>query len=315
MKKLTLSLVTSALLTTSSIASDSIVSFDAGVWYMMWNQSDNVGDNSKVSDNVNYADTSYDIDPTVAAVINLKANVAGISGNLEYYNGAISSDSGEDVSGYSLGAYTNDLLKIVGVQIKATNANFERGTYKYDYKPASTGVDGVAKFKTKTSITEFNIFPYNDYVGVGYRTYKYELPAQFAVVNNGVVTGVGLLDTKLDGKFIQLTVDNKKQTDAVADFKGFIYSATVGMGSFDTDSVSQAGMDPFLTDMDATFIEAILGYTYNNKDENGFGLGFSAGYRYNQITTEDPNLDQSLKITTSFDTTFHGPFVNMSLSF
>jgi hypothetical protein len=343
-KKLTLSLLTSAILITSSIASEdtkepslldnpeqfaketlhkkidewnkatSSFTIDAGVWYMMWDQNNDIS-NSKVTDHASYAKTDYDIDNTIATVVKLKGNYKLISGSLEYYSGSASTKTDEDVSSVAFGVFAVGLIPHVNVAFNMTKSTFERGEYTYDYKTPLDTYDGKALFKTNTTIVEMNIYPYNDYLGIGYRNYQYEVPAQFAVVNNGSVVNVGLMDTKLNGKFIQLALDNKKQTDKILNYKGIVYSATIGKGTFDMDSVSQPGLDSYLSELDATFVETSIGYTYNNKKSKDLSLGFNAGYRYNKITTDDVNLNQSVKLTTTFDTVFHGPYVNMVLSF
>lgn len=288
---------------------ESGVSLDVGAWYMMWDQT---SDASNRFSDANRINMKYNIDDSMASFASLKGNYKLISAKLEYISTKPTSGSKSDdeMSAVSFGVFGAGLIPNIDVKIDYVGTKFKGSleATKVSNNDTSSGT-----FETDLKIWDFAIYPYNKYVGVGYRKYKYEVPQDMYVVNNttNAVAIAGLADIDYDGDFVTLTVDNKKQIEPLKTHSGVVYALTVGKGTLDASSV---GYEQYLTKSDATFYDLSLAYNYKKKNADYMGYGFDIGYRYNSISTK-ANQEGSYSMITEFTSEFHGPFVNMVMSF
>jgi len=282
----------------------SSISFDAGLWYMTWDQTSTASDILQNSSNA--LDTTYNIDNTLASVINLNLNYKFLSTNIEYYNG-------NDVSGLNIGMSLLDLIPFVNIEAKYVKADFKGNITS---KTSSTSAVSKGGFETKLEIIDLMVYPFNKYLGFGYRKYDYEVPQDLYLVNNttGSLLSSGLDDLKYDGSFYTIVLDNKRLVDAKTDYNGLVYSLVYGMGTLSPQSTTDASLNKYYTESDAEFLDILLGYSYKTKSNQGFGYGLSAGYRYNKIDTS-ANTSGEYSLITEFNTEFHGPFVSLSVSY
>jgi len=305
---------------------ENIITFDAGVWYMNWNQTSTSSEMLK-----NPADAyemDYNIDSSMATVLALKMSYWFLSGSVEYSNNSFGSGSEESISNLDMGVALLDYIPYIDVELRYVKADF-----KGAMTAVSASENGSSDFETKVDIFDIIIYPFNDYVGVGYRNYNYEFPQDVYITHDTsgdlLAGGAGLVDLAYEGYFYTLALDNKKQVDKRNNYSGLMYSALFGMGKLTPSAIvnemtNQADVDlidSFMGDSDATFYDIMLAYTYKEKSEDGFGYGFTAGYRYNKIETDaSDNVGKEVagaaySIKTKFDSEFHGPYLNLVVSY
>jgi len=303
-----------------------MVSFDVGTWYMNWNQTSTSAE--MLSDSTQAIDINYNIDSSMAYVLAFKFDYWYLSGGVEYSNNSLGSGSEESISNLDLGVALLDYIPFLGVELRYVKADFKGKMSAVDASNTdlTTGY-GSSIFETKVDIFDIVIYPFNDYIGVGYRNYNYEFPQDAYVTRDSDGTSIqsGLVDLAYEGYFYTLAVDNKKQVDKLNSYNGFVYSALFGMGKLTpsalvnerTSASDAAVIDAYLGDSDATFYDILLGYSYKTKDDDGFGYGLTAGYRYNKIEADasDSVDNNGYSIKTKFDTEFHGPFINLVVSY
>ena len=285
--------------------SKSGISANIGTWYMMWDQTSDASErfgNDAIKVN-------YEIEDSPATVAIINGNYKLISATLEYYSNEATAKN-DEVSNVSLGLFAVGLIPNIDFQ-----ANYISSQFKglIDAVRLSDNAVGSGTFETDLNIWDFVIYPFNKYVGIGYRNYNYEVPQDMYVVNNTTKNVVisGLANIEYDGSFIEIVIDNKKLVDKEKNYNGLVYSLSAGVGEL--DAISE-GYEPYLTKSDAIFYDALIGYSYKTHQPDKLGWGVTLGYRYNGIETEaKPEGDYSM--ITEFTTEFHGPFVNIVLSY
>lgn len=288
-------------------------SADVGLWYISWEQTSTSSDFLQTSSDA--LDTAYNIDKAPAAVLELNFNYDFVSANAEYFNSDGASGLGFDVS-------LIELIPFINLELRYVKADFE-GEYSYSGFN-DTSLNGKAKFESPLEIIDIIIYPVNKYIGVGYRTYNYEMPQDFYLINNTtgsqVVVGGengGLSDMQYKGSFYTIVLDNKKEINSRRNYNGLVYSAICGMGELTPKNLTYSSLDVYTTDLDATFYDIQIGYSMKEQSDGGFGYGVGAGYRYNKIDTtanKASNAD-NYSLMTEFNTEFHGPYVDVSISF
>jgi len=304
--------------------SPSMISFDAGMWYMSWNQTSTSADMLKNSSDA--LDVNYNIDDSMAAQVALKVNYGYLSGSLDYTDSSSSSDNGDGISSLDVGLALLDYIPFLDVEMRYVKSDFSGSM---SAKDSGTGNYGTSDFTTSVEIYDIILYPFNKYLGVGYRSYSYEFPQDVYITRDSDGTllagGSGLLDLAYEGYFYTLALDNKKMVDARNNYNGFIYSITAGYGKLTpsalqnekADAATVSLVDSYLGESDALFYDVLLGYSYKKKDTSGFGYGVTAGYRYNKIEadeSEDVN-NGGYSIKTKFDTEFYGPYVSLVFSY
>lgn len=283
---------------------------DVGSWFVGWNQTSN---GAKVITNKTEAlNVNYNIDDSMAVTTVLKANYKTISAKLEYYTTAITSVKNEEISGLNLGVDMLELVPNLGVELRVLRSDFKghiKATEKSDGSVASESPsDGT--FSTKLKIDDLIVYPFNDYVGVGYRKYNYEFPQDLYLVRNSDNKGTarGLANVEYDGDFYTFVVDNKRLVKG----NGVIYSLMYGKGKLDPKA---SGYEKWTKTSDASFVDILLGYSYKFKKKNSLGLGVNGGYRYNKIETTANKKGGEYSLITEFQTEFYGPFINVAISY
>lgn len=307
-----------------------ILSFNVGLWNMNWNQTSTSA--SMLKDPSDALDMNYNIDSSIAYVLALKFDYAHFNGSIEYSSDTTGSTNGEDdesIQNLNVGLSMLDYIPNLNAEVRYTKSNFKG---QMNSKDASSGEYASSSFETKVDIFDIIIYPFNKYVGVGYRKYKYEFPQDAYITNSSgdllkteKGDAKGVLDLAYEGYFYTLVLDNKKMVDVKPEYNGFVYSLIIGMGKLTPsageneiiDSDGAAYFDTYLGDSDATFYDVLVGYSYKSKMNNNFAYGLTAGYRYNKIETEaSESVDNNgYSMRTKFNTEFYGPFVNIVASF
>lgn len=318
MKKTLLSLVAIATLACETVsAGESILGefspsasqpsgmvLDVGAWYMTWDQTSTASD--MLQNSADALDTTYKIDNSVAALLNLNLNYQYLAGTLEYYQS-------NDISGFNADISLLHLIPYLNLEFKYVKADFKGDIAS---KLSSGGASSTGDFKTKLDIIDIIAYPFNDYLGLGYRTYKYEVPQDVYVINNStgalVANGAGLLDINYEGSFYTAVVDNKRLVKTKTNYNGVVYSASYGIGKLKPKA---SGYEQWITESDATMMDVLVGYSYKTKQNDGFGYGVGAGYRYNKIDTTANKASGAYSLLTEFNTEFHGPYVDITMSF
>ena len=339
MKKVVLSsiLLTSMLMGSEALLGEfgvpvaqanAMVTLDAGAWFMNWNQTST--SSSMLSDPSQAIDTQYTIDSSMAAVVSLSVSYWYLSGTVEYSDNSFGSGSEDSISNLDIGLALLDYIPYIDVELRYVKSDFKGKMSAKD--PSGTDLTtayGTSNFETKVDIFDLIIYPFNKYVGIGYRNYNYEFPQDAYITRDAdgalLANGSGLVDLAYEGYFYTLVFDNKKMVDVKNNYNGLIYSFIAGMGKLTptalsnerTSATDAAFIDTYLGDSDATFYDVLLGYSYKTKDNDGFGYGVTAGYRYNKIETDasDSVNNNGYSMRTKFDTEFHGPYVNLVVSY
>lgn len=286
------------------------VSASAGAWYINWDQTSNASDrfgNKAI-------DTTYDIQSSIAPTVDFQLSYSGIIGNLSYTNSdsTAGQSNGEDsgVSALSLGLLVLGKIPYINLDVRYVKANFKGSISANDRE---TGNTGVGSFESNLDIYEIIVYPMNRYLGVGYRNYKYEVPQDLYIVNNGTnaIVTKGLADISYKGDFVEITLDNKKLIKEVTEYNGLAYSMTAGLGKLDATS---AGYEQYLTQSDAVFYDLSLGYAYQHDSGDRLHYGLEVGYRYNAIDTS-ANQEGDYSMITEFTTEFYGPYASVNISY
>lgn len=291
-------------------------SANIGTWFVGWDQTSTAS--NMLSNSADALNVNYNINNSMATAVNFHINYGLVSGNMEYYND-INSKKDEKTTGASLGLSALDFINNLSTEVRIVKAEFD-GQMSGTLPTAN----GEATFETELEVMDFILYPYNHYVGLGYRKYKYDFPQDVYLIRNsdsttlpiqdkyGVEHSGGLLNINYKGHFYTLVVDNQRLVSTEDDYQGIVYSAIAGIGKL---KPSASGYDEWITESDARFIDASLGYTYNKLGGNNYNLGVTAGYRYNQIKTEASKTSGTHSLITEFETKFHGPFVKLVYSY
>ncbi|MBU0720437.1 hypothetical protein KJ877_03785 [bacterium] len=280
------------------------ISFDAGMWYMTWDQTSTASD--MLLNSSDALDTTYNIENSPAAVANLNMSYRYLSGNFEYYQN-------KDISGMNLGLSLLELIPYLNLEFRYVKADFKGDIAS---KLSSGGAISSGTFETKLDIADVIVYPFNEYIGFGYRTYKYEVPQDVYVINNSdgslVAGGAGLIDISYEGSFYTAVLDNKRMVDTKTNYNGLVYSASFGIGKLKPKA---SGYEEWITESDAQMFDILVGYSYKTKSDTGFGYGLGAGYRYNKIETTANKTSATYSLLTEFNTEFHGPFIDVTISY
>jgi len=294
--------------------SSSGVSVDAGAWFIKWDQTSTGAD--IITNKSDALNVKYTIDDSVAAVATLKANYKLISGKIQYYTTQANAKDNEEISGLNMGFSAIDLIPHVSTEVRVVSADFKGKIEATERSDGSTAAENPSSgtFTTKLDIFDFIAYPFNKYVGFGYRKYKYDFPQDLYLVRNSDDVGIsrGLLDVEYDGSFYTLAIDNKRLIDKEINYNGIIYSITAGVGKLEPKAV---GFEKWTEDSDAKFVDALLAYSFKRKKKDGFGMGFDLGYRYNRIETDAKKTDGDYSLITQFNSEFHGPYVSFTLNY
>lgn len=285
---------------TPTLEKPSMINADVGLWYISWDQtSTSAGALNNPTDAIT---PTYNIDSAPAVVLALNFNYDYLIANAEYYNS-------DGANGLNLDLTLLKLIPFLNLEFRYVKADFE-GNY-------ADSLGAELEFKSPLEIIDVIAYPFNEYLGIGYRSYSYELPQDFYLVDksNNLVGGVkGWSDMEYSGNFFTVVLDNKKQVSSRTNYNGLVYSVILGMGKLTPKSLDY-DYSAYLADSDAKFYDVQIGYSYKNKSNDGFGYGIGAGYRYNKIETSANKADGDYSLVTEFDTEFHGPFVDITLSF
>ena len=340
MRKIVLSL---AVLVSLASASESIIgefgaptkhqvsgiSLDAGLWYMTWDQTSTASDMLQNSSDA--LDSTSTIDSAIATAVKLNMNYPYVSANAEYYNG-------NDIDSFNLDFTLLKLIPFINIEFRYVQSNFNGYFFT---KPSTittqqaldTNQYADGKFESPLKIIDIIIYPFNEYFGLGYRNYDYEVPQDFYLIDNTTnalatttnAPNSGAVDIKYKGSFFTLVADNKKLVQAKSDYNGLIYSAIIGYGKLSPSSLTNEYvtlsdaqyLNTFVSDNDATFYDISFGYSYKHKSDDGFGYGLGAGYRYNKIetTANKASNSEGYSLITEFNTEFHGPFIDLTISY
>lgn len=291
-------------------------SANVGMWFMGWGQCSTAS--KMLKDSTDALRVNYNISDSMATTIKFHVSYDMVSANIKYYND-MNPKSNEKTTGASLGLSALDFMDNFSTEVRIVKAQF-------DGKMSGAGAtaSGKATFNSDLAIMDFIIYPYNHYVGLGYRTYKYEFPQDFYLIRNSDssivpikdkygrdLTG-GLANVEYKGHFYTLVVDNQRLVSGDNDYKGLVYSAMVGRGKLTPNS---PGLNRWMTKSDAKLIELSVGYTYNKLSYENHHFGVTAGYRYNKISTQANKNSGKYSLLTEFKTEFYGPFVNLSYNY
>ncbi len=327
MKKIVLSLALGASLlmgtdsiwgefTTPKDEKPAMISADVGIWNITWDQTSTSAD--FLQDPSNALGTSYNIDKAPAAVLELNFNYEFVSANAEYFNSDGASGLGFDVA-------LLELIPFINLELRYVKADFE-GTLNYNSTPTTAE---FIDFESPLSVLDIIVYPMNKYIGVGYRTYEYEMPQDVYLINNQTNSAIlgGMSDINYKGNFFTVVLDNKKEVNSRKNYNGLVFSAIFGIGEltpetvvnsdFGIDAESADFLNDYLEDSDSTFYDIQVGYSYKVQSDAGFGYGIGAGYRYNKIetTANKASNEDDYSLMTEFNTEFHGPYVDVSVSF
>jgi hypothetical protein len=284
------------------------ISLDAGAWYMNWKQTSTASGFLKNSSDA--LDTTYKIDNSVASLVRLNLNYKFLNWNMEYYNNSFSSSKKDNIKGLNIALSILKFIPHMDVEMRYIKTDFQ-GTI--NSKSNSTGEVGSGIFETKLTIMDATVYPFNKYVGVGYRKYKYDVPQDVYIVRNSddSLIGAGLIDVSYEGDFYTVSIDNKRLVDREINYNGIVYSASCGIGKLKPKT---DGFEKWTTDSDATYYDIFAGYSYKKKS-NKYGYGITTGYRYNKIDTKSNKTSGDYSLITEFNSEFQGPFINLNFSF
>jgi len=294
---------------------ESMLSVDAGMWYISWNQASTASDMLKnASDAIN---TTYNIESSLAYVMKLNLKYKYLSWSTEYYNKASASSSADEASGLNIGISLLDYIPYINVEMKYVKADFKGGINAIR---ASDGATSDGSFATTLNIADIIIYPFNDYLGFGYRSYEYEVPQDLYLIDNsdGTLAGIsGIDDINYKGSFYTVVLDNKRIVDVKTNDNGLVYSASYGIGKLSPTSTTNAALNKYYAESDAQYYDVLVGYAYKVKSKDSFDYGVTVGYRYNKIVTSANKASNSdnYSLITEFNTEFHGPIINLTLSY
>ena len=292
----------------SSFANAIDFNLEAGGWYIDWEQTSTSSDFVKKD----ALDVKYDIDKSIAAVIRGDLDIFnGINGSFEYYTTKLSSNDKKEIKGYNIGLSILDKIPYIDVETKIIKSDFKGSIEAVDTSDESTLSSGT--FKTKVNIWDFIVYPFNKYVGVGYRLYKYDFPQDVYLIRNSDDTLLkkGLINVEYKGHFYTLSVNNRRFTSNLKEYKGFVYDITGGVGKLEPKA---PGFDKYIEKSDASFLDLYGGYSYKvNEATKAYGI--TLGFRYNKIETKANKTSGDYSLMTEFNTEFYGPFINLNYKF
>ncbi len=184
MKKIVLSLALGASLLmanesifgefgTPKVEKPTMFSADVGLWYITWDQTST--SSSVLESGVNPLDVKYVIDQAPAATLNLNFNWEFVSANMKYYNAKGANGLGFDVA-------LLELIPFINLEARYVKANF-KGDYSYTGYNNST-YNGSATFESPLEIIDIIVYPFNNYLGAGYRYNKIDTTANKATNTN-----------------------------------------------------------------------------------------------------------------------------------
>jgi len=302
-------------LTTTIFAEDKInFNLHTGIWYIDWMQTSTSSD--ILNPNITGHDVSYTIDNSLAMVLNLNLNYKTLFLDIEYYN------NGGALDGIDFDLSLLDLIPFVNFELRYIKANFEG---KFFQKPSNLSkekalqTDNYASsdFETPLEIFDIVVYPFNKYIGVGYRLYNYELPQDTYLIKNSdnSLKQIGSSDLQYSGNFYTLVVDNSKEISSHIDYKGLSYSTIVGVGTLTPKDLKEPELNKYTADSEAIFYDIELGYSYRDSKQFNFSYGLKVGYRYNKITTSSNKTDSEYSLVTEFNSEFYGPFIDISVQY
>ena len=226
---------------------------DAGAWLINWDQTSTARD--MLTNKSDALIVDYNIDKSVAAVVKLNANYKLISGSLEYYTNNQTAKDNEEVSGLNAGLSIINMIPHISTEFRFTSANFKgsilaqesNGTVANEQPSSGT-------FETELDLFDFIVYPFNNYVGVGYRRYNYDFPHDAYLIRNSDNQGItrGLMNVEYDGSFYTVAIDNKRFVDDEINYNGIVYSIIAGVGKL---TPKASGYEKYITDSDARFAD------------------------------------------------------------
>lgn len=315
----------SILFSSNVLYAQDIVSLDVGTWYMSWRQTSQAS--SMLSNDKDALNINYSIDNAIAQTIKMNLNYRYINAKLEYID-SISSKNEQKTSSFNLGLSILELIPYLNIELRYVKAKFSGAMSATD----NNGIDknqeyGKGTFDADVDIADIIFYPFNDYVGLGYRNYSYAFPQDVYVTND--TTGKSILGSlahiKYKGYFYTLALDNKRLVDKEDKYNGVVYTATYGIGQLTPHSITNSKstkedtklIDSYLGKNDAQFIDVMFGYKYKQKKSEFFGYGITTGYRYNKIETKSGSKinNDGYSIRTKFNTEFYGPFIGLEISY
>ena len=289
----------------------SMFSMDLGVWYITWEQTSTSA--NVLNSGVNPLNVNYNIDKAPSATLEFSFNYEFLSSNLEYFNA-------DGASGFDFDMSLIELIPYLNFEARYVKADF-KGVYSYSGYVDPT-LDGHAEFESPLEIIDLIVYPFNKYAGFGYRTYNYEMPQDFYLIKNSTGTHLpvggevgGLSDMQYNGNFYTVALDNKKEVSSRMNYNGLVYSAMYGIGTLTPKNLTYSNLDIYTADLDATFFDIEVGYSYKAQFDGNYGLGLGIGYRYNKIDTTANKSDEDYSLMTEFNSEFHGPYLNISMNF
>lgn len=279
-----------------------LLNVDVGSWYISWHQK------STSSDFLQYPTdalkTSYNIDDALAWVIKADLHYKYLSAGTKYYN------TGR-VHGLSSRLSLLKLIPYLNIDFRYTKAHFN-GDITSSLK--SGGALSTGEFNSDLQIMDIVAYPFNDYLGLGYRIYTYDVPQDVYLINNTTNETIeaGLVDVKYEGDFYTVVFENSKKVSQRKNYNGLLYSFVGGIGKLKPKT---DGFDKWTSESDATFYDIKFGYSYKSQFSKAFGAGFGIGYRYNKINTKYNKSDNAYSLVTEFNSEFCGPFINANINF
>ena len=325
MKKLHKTLL-SILVTSSMLNAQDMIGLDVGTWYMSWQQTSQAS--SMLKDKNDALNVNYNIDNSLAQVVKLNLNYSYLNAKIEYMNNTLTTSKEQTASSFNLGLTLLDLIPYINVELRYVKAEFSGTMSATD----NAGVDqnqayGKGTFDADVDIADVIIYPFNEYVGVGYRNYNYAFPQDVYITHDESGESIlsALAHLKYEGYFYTIALDNQRLIDTISKYNGVVYTAMYGVGKLTPHTVSNAKVtkenakliDSYLGKNDAQFIDIMVAYRYKQPKTKNFGYGLTVGYRYNKIQTEAGSKvnNDGYSIRTKFDTEFYGPFVGVEVSY
>jgi len=299
------------------------INLDIGVWNIDWEQTSSSSEMLK--DQKDALDVDYSIESSLAFVASLKLNYHSLSGTIEYKDNSFNAGDGGEINSLNVGLALLDLIPYFTVEARYIKSNFNGAMSAM----TQSGTDvSSGTFSTKLQISDIIIYPFNDYLGFGYRNYNYEFPQDMYIINNldSEVYKSSLAYFAYEGYFYTLAFDNKKLVNPRNNYNGLVYSFTLGVGELspkilpseviDSESASTLNSS-YLGDSDTLFYDIQVGYSYKSKKRKDIGYGITAGYRYNKIEVDESSTlnENGYNIKTKFNTEFYGPFLDLNIRY
>lgn len=281
--------------------SENALDIEAGGWYTSWTQ---ISKSSKIINNG--IKVNYNIDDTLASVVKIRGQYRLLSGSLKYYNSKNSTGEEGSVKGYSFAASALDFLPCLSAEFRLIRASFDGSINAI---APENGAKSSGTFSTEVKIADIILYPFSNYIGIGYRKYKYDFPLDMYVLENKTKNIIisGLANVEYDGHFFEVVLDNSRLNQKESKF---IYSISAGVGTLDAKA---EGFEQYLTSSNAKFIEAMVGYSFKHQISN-VKYSINGGYRYNYLSTEY-KTEGDYTMITEFSSKFTGPFLQFAIHF